>query len=148
MKSTVKPIPEGYHTVTPYLVVEDVAKLIDFLSRAFDAKEVHRSLLPDGHITHAEMKIGDSPVMMGGARDPWKPRLATLYMYVEDVDALFRKAIEAGGKSLQEPKDQFYGDRSGGVEDPCGNFWYIATHVEDVSHAEIERRFAAMNYSH
>ena len=148
MKPNVKPIPEGFHAVTPYLVVNDVSKLIDFLQRAFGAEEIHRSLLPDGSIIHAEVKIGDSPVMMGQARDQWGPRPSTLYLYVQDVDALFRKAVEAGGKSLQEPKDQFYGDRSGGLEDPCGNQWWIATHIENVSHEESDRRFAAMAHQH
>ena len=148
MKPNVQPIPEGFHTVTPYLVVNDVSKLIDFLQRAFGAEEIHRSLLPDGSIVHAEVKIGDSPVMMGQARDQWAPRPSTLYLYVQDVDAVFRKAVEAGGNSLQEPKDQFYGDRSGGLEDPCGNQWWIATHIENVSREESDRRFAAMAHQH
>lgn len=148
MKTQVKPIPEGFHSVTPYLVVDNASKLVEFLQRAFGATEMHRSVMPDGSITHAEVRIGDSPVMIGQAREPWKPRPSTLYVYVEDVDAVFRKAVEAGGKSLQEPKDQFYGDRSGGVEDPCGNQWFMATHIEDVSHEESQRRFAAMGHQH
>lgn len=148
MKQNVKPIPDGFHTATVYLIVSDAAKQIEFLKQAFGATEIHRSTLPDGSVIHAEVKIGDSIVMIGGARDQWTPRPSAVYLYVEDVDAVFQKAVQAGGKSLGEPKDQFYGDRSGGVEDPNGNYWWIATHIEDVSHEEIERRFAAMGQKH
>ncbi len=148
MAISTKPIPDGYHTLTPYLIVQDAAKEIDFLKRAFDAQETHRSTLPDGSIIHAELKVGDSMIMIGNARESWNPKPCALYVYVKDVDAAFHKAVEAGGKSLQEPKDQFYGDRSGGVEDSNGNFWWIATHIEDVSRQEIDRRFAAMGQQH
>lgn len=148
MSTSTKPIPKGFHTATPYLIVENVAKQIDFLKNAFGATETHRSTLPDGHIIHAEVRIGDSMIMIGGAREPWKPRPATVYLYFEDVDRVFHKAVEAGGKSMQEPKDQFYGDRSGGVEDPNGNYWWLATHIEDVPNEEIDRRFAAMAHQH
>ena len=137
-----KPIPEGFHTITPYLVVQGVSKLIDFLKQAFDAKEIHRTAMPDGTVMHAEVKIGDSPVMMGEARGDYAAMPACLYLYVTDVDAVYKRAVQAGGKSVAEPKDQFYGDRSGGVKDFCGNQWWIATHQEDVSAEEIARRAA------
>lgn len=148
MNTTAKPIPTGFHTANVYLIVNDGAKQIAFLETAFAAKELHRSVLPDGNIIHAEVKIGDSTIMLGQANQQYPPRPATTYLYVDDVDETFRRALEAGGKSLGEPKDQFYGDRSGGMEDPCGNYWWIATHIEDVSYEESQRRFAAMGHKH
>lgn len=118
------------------------------MQQAFGGSELYRSTGPDGNIMHAEAKIGDSIIMIGQAREPWKPRPSTIYLYVEDVDGVFQRAVQAGAKSLMEPKDQFYGDRSGGVEDANGIQWFIATHVEDVSHEEIQRRFAAMGHQH
>lgn len=143
-KRSVKPIPDGAHTVTPYLVVEGIPKLMDFLKQAFGAQEVFRMTRPDGGVMHAEVKIGDSMIMMGQAMGEWKAKPCSLYLYVEDVDAVYQRAIQAGGTSVREPSDQFYGDRTGGVIDPCGNYWGIATHVEDVSQDEVEKRFAAM----
>jgi uncharacterized glyoxalase superfamily protein PhnB len=140
----VKPIPEGYHSVTPYMVVDDAAALMDFLRDAFGAVEVERMTGPQGKVQHGEMRIGDSIVMLGQARDEWKPRPATVYLYVEDVDAVYQRALQAGARSLQEVKDQFYGDRSGGVVDPAGNYWFIATRKENVSQEELQRRFEAM----
>jgi PhnB protein len=142
MATKVKPIPEGHHTVTPYIVVTGVAKLIDFAKEVFGATEVHLSKRPDGTVMHAEIKIGDSIVMMGeGAQ--FKAFPAMLHLYLEDCDAVYRRAIQAGAKSLREPADQLYGDRTGGVEDAFGNQWWIATHVEDVTPEEIERRAKA-----
>jgi PhnB protein len=138
----VKPIPEGHHSVTPYLVVDDVAKLIDFLKQAFEAVEIHRMQRPDGRVGHAEVKIGDSMVMMGEAQGEWKALPCAIYLYVENADAVYRHAVNAGATSIMEPADQFYGDRHGGVKDPCGNMWWIATHIEDVPHEEIARRAA------
>ncbi len=138
--SNVKPIPEGYHSITPYFTVTGVSRLMDFLTAAFGAKEIYRMNKPDGSVWHAEMQIGDSRVMMGEANEQWKPRPCNLYLYVEDVDAMYRRAVAAGGKSIAEPKTQAYGDRHGGVEDPSGNQWWIATHVEDLSPQEIEAR--------
>ena len=138
MTTKVKPVPEGYHTVIPYIVVPDVAKLIDFAKQAFGATEVSVSKLPDGSVMHAEIKIGDSIIMMG--QSGTMTFLAMLHLYMEDVDAVYQRAIQAGGKSLREPTDQFYGDRSAAVEDAFGNQWWIATHVEDVSPEEMERR--------
>jgi PhnB protein len=136
----VKPIPEGYHTVTPYLVVKGVDKLIQFLTQAFDAKELHRTVGPGGAIAHAEVKIGDSPVMMGEAGGPFPAMPAAIYLYVKDVDATYKRAIQAGAAAAREPANQFYGDRSGGVTDPFGNQWWIATHVEVVPPEEMKKR--------
>lgn len=145
----VKPIPEGYHSVTPYLVVPRVSALIDFLKRAFDARETYRMPRADGTVMHAEVRIGDSNIMLGEPMGEWKPMPASVYLYVEDADAVYRRAIESGATSLMEPADQFYGDRHGGVQDPSGNHWWIATHKEDVAPEELSRRAeAAMKQRH
>jgi uncharacterized glyoxalase superfamily protein PhnB len=143
-KRSVRPVPEGFHTITSYLTVPGVASLIEFVQKAFDGKLIERIDGPGGSVGHAEMRVGDSIVMMGEPREPWPARPCNLYMYVPDVDAVYRRAIDAGGKSIREPEDQFYGDRSGGVEDPSGNTWWIATHIEDVSREELRKRMAAM----
>ena len=139
----VKPIPDGYHTVTPYLIVEGAQKLIDFLKQGFGAKERFSMSGPEGKIGHAELQIGNSIVMLADASPRWKPTKTMIYLYVEDIDAVYKKAVAAGGKSVMEPANQFYGDRSAGVEDAFGNHWGIATHVEDVPMDEIERRAQA-----
>ena len=136
--------PEGYHTVTPYLIGRGTAELIDFLKQSFGAQERERHMRPDGTIMHAEVKIGDSVVMMGEASDEFKPMPTSIHLYLEDVDAAYERAVQAGGKSLREPADQSYGDRSAGVEDASGNQWWLATHVEDVSPEEMQRRQEAM----
>jgi PhnB protein len=138
-----KPVPDGFHTVTPYLVVEDAGRLVDFVTAAFDATIISSHKRPDGKLAHAEVKIGDSILMTGSAQGDTKPIPTALYMYVPDCDALYRRALAAGGTSIGEPKDQFYGDRHGGVKDPCGNTWWLATHIEDVSEQELARRMAA-----
>jgi uncharacterized glyoxalase superfamily protein PhnB len=135
----VKPIPEGYHGVTPYLVVEDAAGTIQFAQTAFGAHERFRSTAPDGSVMHAEITIGDSVVMIGQASDQWQPTNAMLHMYVEDVDAAYERALAAGATSIREVRDEFYGDRSGGVQTGTVT-WWLATHVEDVSPEEIDRR--------
>ena len=137
---SIKPIPDGYHTITPYLVCERLSKLIDFLKTAFDAIEIERHLSKTGRVMRAEIKIGDSIIMMGEAMEGFPPVQTSLYFYVEDTDSVYNKAIKAGGISLMEPANQFYGDRNAGVQDPSGNKWWIATHVEDVSEEEMERR--------
>jgi uncharacterized glyoxalase superfamily protein PhnB len=139
----VKPIPEGFHTVTPYLVAKDVASLIDFIKRGLGGQEKFVMQRPDGSIGHAEMIIGNSHVMIGQASGPNTAFPAMLYLYVPDVDGTFKQAVAAGGKSLHEPSTQFYGDRHGAVVDSNGNQWWIATHVEDVSPEELQRRAAA-----
>jgi uncharacterized glyoxalase superfamily protein PhnB len=140
----VKPIPDGYHTVTPYLTVADAEAQIDFLQKAFGAEETYRHTDDKGRVGHAEVRVGSSMLMIGQARDQWTPKPACFYLYVEDVDALYKRAVAAGGKKLQEPANQPYGDRSGGVEDSLGNQWWIGTHIEDVSPEEIQRRYSEM----
>jgi len=140
----VKPQPDGYHAVTPYLVVADAARLIEFLVTAFDARETERLAAPNHRIAHAEVRIGDSMVMLGEARDGHAARPCMLYVYVPDADATWQRAVAAGAVAGQAPQDQFYGDRSGSVTDPCGNEWWIATRIENVPQEELHRRAAAM----
>jgi PhnB protein len=138
-----KAIPDGYHSVTPHLMVRGGAQLIDFLKQAFGAEEKSRTLGPGG-IMHAEVKIGDSMVMLSDAMGGVDPMPMVLFLYVEDADALYKRALQAGGTSIQELKDQFWGDRAGAVKDDFGNVWWIATHVEDVSPEELKRRLQEM----
>jgi uncharacterized glyoxalase superfamily protein PhnB len=136
----VNPIPEGYHTVTPYLLAKDAAALLNFLKQALGAvvKSSHGS--PDGKIMHAELRIGNSMLMLAEASEKWAPMPAMYYLYVEDVDSLYKQALAAGGVSLREPTNEYYGDRSAGIQDAHGNQWWMATHIEDVTPEEIERR--------
>ena len=136
----VEPIPPGYHTVTPYLIVEGAARVIDFATQAFGAEEIMRMDGGDGAIAHGEFKIGDWRVMVADASDRWPSMPVSLHLYVEDCDSLYKRAMDAGGTSLREPVDEFYGDRSAGVKDPAGNLWWLATHVEDVPEDEMARR--------
>ena len=138
----VKPIPEGYRSVTPYLVALDADALLRFMERAFGAEQRFRMDRPDGTVGHAEVTIGDSVVMVGGASSESDAMPGMIHLYVEDCDATYARALEAGASSIQAPADQFYGDRSGGVRDPAGNVWWIVTHVEDVSEEEMQRRAA------
>ena len=144
----VKPIPEGYHTVTPYLTVDDPGAVIEFLKKAFGAQETYAMRDDKGKIAHAEVKVGTSMLMLGAARDQWKSRPGNFYVYVEDCDAVYKQALAAGGTSISEPANQFYGDRHGGVTDPQGNTWWIGTHVEDVSPEEIDRRAQQTKHNH
>jgi PhnB protein len=148
----VKPVPDGYHTVTPYLIMRDAAKALEFYKAAFGAVELFRMADPSGKVMHAEMRIGDSVIMLA---DEHPEFLAVgpqtlggtsvgILLYVPDVDARFRQAIAAGGREERPLKDQFYGDRSGTLVDPFGHKWTIATHVEDVSPDEMNRRVEAM----
>jgi PhnB protein len=151
MTSKVKPIPEGYHTATPYLIVKDAARAIEFYKKAFGATELMRMPGPGGKIGHAEIKIGDSPIMLAdevpgmGFRSPESlgGSPISILLYVEDVDVVFSEALAAGAKVQRPVADQFYGDRTGGVTDPFGHVWYIATHKEDVSPEEMQKRAAA-----
>jgi PhnB protein len=136
----VKAVPTGYHSVTPSLVVEGVPGVLEFVKQAFNAEEKERFTTPDGRIVHAEVKIGDSIVMMAEASEQFKAMPGWLYLYLDDVDATYMRALQAGATSVNEPKNQFYGDRSAAVKDSSGNIWGIATHVEDVSREELERR--------
>lgn len=146
----VSPIPAGYHSVTPYLVIDGAARAIEFYKQAFEAQELFRMPTPDGKVAHAEIRIGNSPVMMADACDEYRgPRAfggtpVSLMIYVEDVDRIFRQALAAGAKEHRPVIDQFYGDRSGTLIDPFGHMWTVATHVEDVSPEEIDRRVAQM----
>ena len=141
-------IPEGYHSVTPYLIIKDAAMAIDFYKRAFGAMELMRMPTPEGRIGHAEIRIGDSAIMLAdeypemGHRSPQSlgGTGVSLMVYVERVDETFKKAIAAGATEVQPLKDQFYGDRSGTLQDPFGHVWTIATHIEDIEPAEMQRR--------
>jgi PhnB protein len=151
MASAVKPIPDGYHSVTPYLIVKDAVRALEFYKNAFGATEVMRFVQPDGRVGHAEVRIGDSHVMLAdefpeiGAKSPQTigGTPVTMMVYVEDVDATVAQAVSAGATLTRPVQDQFYGDRAGGVTDPFGHVWFIATHVEDVSQEEMQRRAAA-----
>jgi PhnB protein len=152
-----KPIPEGYHSVTPYLVVDGAARAIEYYEQAFGAKERVRMSAPDGKIGHAELEVGDALVMLSDPLPQFVGRSpkelggtsVSLFMYVEDVDATVKAAVEAGGSLTTEVADQFWGDRFGSVTDPFGHLWTVATHVEDLAPEEIEERakaaMAAMN---
>jgi PhnB protein len=148
----VKPIPDGYHTATPYLIIQGAAKALDFYKKAFSATETVRMADPKtNHIGHAEIKIGDSPIMLAdeqpdmGFRSPKSlgGTPVSLMLYVEDVDAVAKQATAAGAKEIRPVQDQFYGDRSGTFEDPFGHVWTIATHKEDLTPEEIGKRAAA-----
>jgi PhnB protein len=145
-----KPIPDGYHTVTPYLIVQGAADALAFYKKAFGATELFRMEGPGGKVGHAEIKVGDSPIMLAdehpdmGYRGPKAlgGTPVSILLYVHDVDALFDRAVSAGARVLKPVQDQFYGDRSGTVADPFGHVWTLATHKEDVSKEEMERRMA------
>jgi PhnB protein len=152
MASKVRPIPEGFHTVTPHLITKDAPRALEFYKKAFGATELMRQAGPQGKIMHAEITIGNSIIMLAdefpemGALSPASVSgcPVTFYVRVEDVDAMFTQAIAAGAKVKEPVKNEFYGDRRGGVTDPFGYVWYIATHVEDVSAEELAKRAAAL----
>ena len=153
MTSNVKPIPDGYHTITPYICVNDAANAIEFYKKAFGATELMRLADPSGRIGHAEVKIGDSHLMLADEFPEMNFRSpqtlggspVSIFLYVEDVDATANQAVAAGAKLVKEVKDQFYGDRSGTLEDPFGHVWNVSTHKEDVSLEEINKHVAAMS---
>jgi PhnB protein len=148
MTSKVKPVPDGYHTVTPYLTIKDAAKAIAFYKHAFGATEDVHMLAPGGRIGHAEIRIGDSCIMLAdefpemGHRGPGAlgGTPVTIMLYVPDADATVAQAVSAGAKVTRPVADQFYGDRSGTIEDPFGHVWHVSTHVEDVPPDEMKRR--------
>jgi PhnB protein len=155
MAKKASPIPEGTSVISPYLIVRDAATMLAFYRRVFGAIEAGRHAQPDGRIGHAEIRIGGatvmladefpemgivSPLTIGTARSP-----VSIHVYLDDVDDVYRKALDAGATPIREPADQFYGDRNAQFRDPSGHVWSIATHVEDVSSAEMEKRVAAMN---
>jgi PhnB protein len=135
-----KAIPEGFHSVTPFIMIRNADTLIDFLKQAFDAQEISLLKHPSGNVWHAQLKIGDSMIMIGDTMGEHPDAPCSVYLYVPDVDAVYEKALAAGALSLMEPANQFYGDRSAGVKDASGNTWWMGTHIEDVSDAELQRR--------
>jgi PhnB protein len=151
----IKAIPDGYHSATPYLIVKGAAEAIAFYKLAFGATELFRMANPDGKVGHAEIRIGDSVIMLAdehpdmGYRSPRSlgGSAVSIMLYMEDVDGVFARALKAGARAQREVANQFYGDRNGTLEDPFGHVWTIATHVEDVPAEEIERRVAAMKSS-
>jgi PhnB protein len=152
MGNKVKPIPDGYQTVTPYLIVDGAARAIDFYTQVLGAKERMRMPSPDGRIGHAELQIGDSMIMLADEQKDMGykgPRAfggspVSIMVYVPDVDAVVKNAVAAGARLTQPVEDKFYGDRMGCIEDPFGHSWYLGTHIEDVSPEEMEKRMAAM----
>lgn len=138
-------IPEGYNTITPYILAKDADKLIEFTKKAFGAVENYRMSTEDGKVSHAEVSIGNSKVMISEAKGDWPAFPGMFYLYMPDVDTVYNNAIEAGATSLREPTNEYYGDRSCGVADGFGNQWWIATHIEDVSVEEAEKRRKGMN---
>ena len=151
MTNKVKPVPEGYHTLTPYLTIRNAAQALEFYKRAFGAEESFRIASPDGKIGHAEIRIGDSAIMLSdefpemGARSPESigGSPVMLHLYVENVDELVERAVKTDGRLERPVADQFYGDRGGMITDPFGHKWWVATHVEDVPPDELERRSKA-----
>jgi PhnB protein len=135
--------PEGFRSVTPGMSVKDAAKFLQFLVKAFEANVVEKNETPSGIVGHATMRIGDSILECSEAHGEWGPRTATVHLYVPNVDVVYESAVKAGASSLSEPKDQFYGERSGGVTDAWGNNWFIATHKESLTKEEVEKRASA-----
>jgi PhnB protein len=148
----VKAVPDGYHSITPYLIVDGAARAIDFYTRAFDAREIMRMPAPGGRVGHAELRIGESVIMLADEHPEMDARApghyggspVTLLLYVLDVDTQFKQALDAGATEVRPVADQFYGDRSGTLKDPFGHSWHLSTHKEDVSVEEMARRMAAM----
>jgi PhnB protein len=155
MKKKVRPTPKGYHAVTPYLSVKGAASAIAFYKKAFGAKEIMRMPGPGGTIGHAEIQIGDSRIMLADEYPEMNFRSPQAFggtpvaisLYVQDVDRVVKKAIAGGAKVLRPVTDQFYGDRSGSLEDPFGHVWHVATHKEDIPMKELKKRAAAMTAS-
>ena len=140
-KKSVRAVPKGFHTVTPYLVVNDARGLLEFIEKAFDGEVTSKMKGEDGRIMHSTVQIGDSIIMVSDVMKGMNEPMPTmLYLYVDDVDAMYRQAINARATSIREPVDEFYGDRSAGVRDEWNNQWWVATHVEDMSDEEMERR--------
>jgi PhnB protein len=150
--ATAKAIPSGHRTVTPYLAIKSAAKALEFYKNAFGATERYKLMMPDGRLGHAEIQLGDSMIMLadefpeygGKAPETLGGSPVSIHLYVEDVDAFFKKALAAGAKELKPVMDQFYGDRSGQLEDPFGHLWWVATHKEDIAPEEMQKRVAAM----
>ncbi|MFH0935093.1 MAG: VOC family protein [Pseudomonadota bacterium] len=150
--STVKKIPDGFHAITPYLSVKDAVAAIRFYQQVFGAKEIGRISMPDGSVGHAELRLGDSTLMLAEEMPAWGNKSPVtlggspvgIALYVNDVDAVFRRALDAGATVIEAVKDQFYGDRSGTLADPFGHKWHILMHIEDVTFPEMQKRCDAM----
>jgi PhnB protein len=138
---SIKPIPDGFHAVTPYLFAQGASRLIEFITAAFDGEVIFRQTRPDGAIMHATMQIGDSMLMLADATAQFEPMPTSIYLYVPDCDAVYDSALGSGGVSVFPIMTLPSGERYGGVKDPCGNIWWVATHVEDVPPDEQERRW-------
>jgi PhnB protein len=152
MPSKVKPKPDGHHTVAPYLAIRNAASALEFYKKAFGATETYRLILPDGRLGHGEIRLGDSLIMLsdefpefgGKAPESLGGSPVSIHLYVEDVDAFVKRAVAAGARQVKPVADQFYGDRSGQLEDPYGHLWWVATHKEDVTPGEMQKRVRAL----
>ncbi len=145
-KSTsVKAMPDGFNTVTPYLIAKGATELIEFISNAFDGKVTSILKGDNGDLIHATIRIGNSNIMISEQMENMSATTGMLYLYVDDVDSVYHQAIDAGGISIREAKDEFYGDRSAAVKDSFGNHWWVATHIEDVSEKEIKARMEKLS---
>jgi PhnB protein len=152
MPSSVKPIPDGHRTVAPYLAIKNAAGALEFYKKAFGAIEAYKLIIPDGRVGHAEIRLGDSLIMLsdefpefgGKAPETLGGSPVSIHLYVEDVDAFFKRALAAGARELKPIANQFYGDRSGQLEDPYGHLWWVATHKEDVAPEEMQKRVQAL----
>jgi PhnB protein len=150
--STAKAIPAGHRTVTPYLAIKNAAQALEFYEKAFGATESYKLMMPDGRLGHAEIRLGDSMIMLsdefpedgGKAPETLGGTPVSIHLYVEDVDGFFKKALAAGAKERKPVMDQFYGDRSGQLEDPFGHLWWVATHKEDIAPQELQKRAQTM----
>lgn len=138
----VNPVPKGFHTITPFLAVKGAETMLHFINEAFGGTDLKIMHHDNGKVMHATIRIGNSIIMASDSNNNSQEFPAMLYLYVDDVDAVYKKAIKAGGESLREPTNEFYGDRSAGIKDEWGNQWWVATHIEDVSEDEINRRAA------
>jgi len=146
MTTKLQPIPKGYHTVTPFIIAKDSARLLEFLKKAFGAEEIGRVYGENGAIGHAETRIGDSVVMMFDAKEGWPDTPAFLRLYIEDCDATFQQALDAGAVSVTQPTNMPWGDRVCRVRDPLGNLWWIMERIEEVSPEEEEKRWGQKEY--
>ena len=152
MPSTVKPIPDGHRTVAPYLAIKNAVSALEFYKKAFGATETYKLIVPDGRLGHAEIRLGDSLIMLsdefpefgGKAPESLGGSPVSIHLYVEDVDAFVKRAVAEGARLLKPVADQFYGDRSGQLEDPYGHLWWVATHKEDVAPEEMQKRVRAL----
>jgi len=152
MPSNVKPIPDGHHTVAPYLAIKNAVGALEFYKKAFGATETYKLIVPDGRLGHAELRLGDSLIMLsdefpefgGKAPEALGGSPVSIHLYVEDVDAFVKRAVAAGAREVKPVADQFYGDRAGQLEDPYGHLWWVATHKEDVAPEEMQKRVRAL----